>query len=155
MNIEEATARYERWLGRFMPLVRADIEEKHRRMTLGPFLFLRATFYRWCQLWRAAAGDAARASRVLAVGDLHVENFGTWRDADGRLEEVPWVGGIKLTILGRDMFTDALVAAAGTTPLIGQIPLEELDLLVDPKSRELRVNPSSPDAPLLDALKAA
>ena len=85
MNIEEATARYERWLGRFMPLVRADIEEKHRRMTLGPFLFLRATFYRWCQLWRAAAGDAARASRVLAVGDLHVENFGTWRDADGRL----------------------------------------------------------------------
>jgi len=65
------------------------------------------------------------------------------------------VGGIKLTILGRDMFTDALVAAAGTTPLIGQIPLEELDLLVDPKSRELRVNPSSPDAPLLDALKAA
>jgi uncharacterized protein (DUF2252 family) len=85
VDIEEATARYERWLGRFMPLVRADIEEKHRRMTLGPFLFLRATFYRWCQLWRAAAGDAARASRVLAVGDLHVENFGTWRDADGRL----------------------------------------------------------------------
>ena len=22
---------------------------------------------------------------MLAVGDLHVENFGTWRDADGRL----------------------------------------------------------------------
>jgi len=22
---------------------------------------------------------------VLAVGDLHVENFGTWRDAEGRL----------------------------------------------------------------------
>jgi clan AA aspartic protease len=77
------------------------------------------------------------------------------RYADGRLEEVPWVGGIKLTILGRDMFADALVGAAGTTPLIGQIPLEELDLLVDPKSRELKVNPASPDAPLLDALRAA
>jgi hypothetical protein len=38
---------------------------------------------------------------------------------------------------------------------IGQIPLEELDLLVDPKSRELRVNPASPDAPLLDLLSAA
>ena len=23
--------------------------------------------------------------RVLAVGDIHLENFGTWRDADGRL----------------------------------------------------------------------
>ena len=25
------------------------------------------------------------APRVLSVGDLHLENFGTWRDADGRL----------------------------------------------------------------------
>jgi uncharacterized protein (DUF2252 family) len=85
MNVIEATSRYEAWLGRFMPLVRADIEEKHRRMRLGPFRFMRATFYRWCQQWRAVAGDAARATPVLAVGDLHLENFGTWRDVDGRL----------------------------------------------------------------------
>ncbi len=25
------------------------------------------------------------APQVLAVGDMHLENFGTWRDADGRL----------------------------------------------------------------------
>lgn len=85
MNIVEATHRYEAWLARHMPLVRPDIDEKHRRMRLAPFLFLRATFYRWCQVWRGAAGDAARATPVLAVGDLHLENFGTWRDADGRL----------------------------------------------------------------------
>jgi hypothetical protein len=85
VNIQEATTRYEAWLGQFMPLVRADIAEKHRRMLLNPFRFLRATFYRWCQLWRRAAGDAARAPAVLAVGDLHIENFGTWRDTDGRL----------------------------------------------------------------------
>src|ERR1019366_3569782 len=29
--------------------------------------------------------EAARAPKVLAVGDLHVENFGTWRDIEGRL----------------------------------------------------------------------
>ena len=29
--------------------------------------------------------DADRAPQVLAVGDLHVENFGTWRDMEGRL----------------------------------------------------------------------
>ena len=40
-------------------------------------------------------------------------------------------------------------------PLIGQIPLEELDLIVDPKSRELLVNRASPDAPLLDLLAVA
>jgi clan AA aspartic protease len=77
------------------------------------------------------------------------------RYADGRVAEVPWVSGIRITILGRDTVINALVEAAGTMPLLGQIPLEELDLLVDPKSRELRVNPSSPDAPLLDLLSAA
>jgi hypothetical protein len=85
MDILEATSRYEAWLGTFMPLVRSDLAEKHRRMRFAVFPFFRATFYRWCQRWRAAAGDADRAARVLAVGDLHVENFGTWRDADGRL----------------------------------------------------------------------
>ena len=77
------------------------------------------------------------------------------RYADGRVAEVPWVSGIRITILGRETVINALVEAAGTTPLIGQIPLEELDLLVDPRSRELRVNPASPDAPLLDLLSAA
>jgi clan AA aspartic protease len=77
------------------------------------------------------------------------------RYADGRIAEVPWVSGIRITILGRETVINALVEAAGTTPLLGQIPLEELDLLVDPRSRELRVNPASPDAPLLDLLSAA
>jgi hypothetical protein len=48
-------------------------------------VFLRGTFYRWMQTWPSVCGDLARAPRVLAVGDLHVENFGTWRDAEGRL----------------------------------------------------------------------
>jgi len=77
------------------------------------------------------------------------------RYADGRRASVPWVGGVKIVILGRETIVTALVEGPGTTPLIGQIPLEELDLLVDPKSRELRVNPASPDAPLLDILTAA
>ena len=85
MDILGATAAYEGWLGHFMSIVRPDLAEKHRMMSLAPFPFMRATFYRWCQVWREHAGEAARAARVLAVGDLHLENFGTWRDADGRL----------------------------------------------------------------------
>jgi uncharacterized protein (DUF2252 family) len=85
IDVIEATSAYERWLGRIIPLVRADLVEKHRRMRLGPFPFMRATFYRWCQRWDDGAPDLARATRVLAVGDLHVENFGTWRDSEGRL----------------------------------------------------------------------
>src|SRR5881397_2351170 len=85
IGIVEATARYEAWLAERIPLVKADLEHKHRTMSAGIFPFLRATFYRWAARWRAIAGDVAVAPTVLAVGDLHVENFGTWRDAEGRL----------------------------------------------------------------------
>ena len=77
------------------------------------------------------------------------------RDARGIVIEVEWVGNLRIEILGREMTTDALILPAGATPLIGQIPLEALDLVVDPKSRELRVNPESPDVPLLDLMHVA
>ena len=54
-------------------------------MAADVFPFLRATFYRWMQLWPQVCPKEAKAPRVLAVGDLHVENFGTWRDIEGRL----------------------------------------------------------------------
>jgi clan AA aspartic protease len=92
---------------------------------------------------------------VVARLGLRIAGHRNVRYADGRVAPIPWVAGVKIVILGRDTVVTALVEKAGTTPLIGQIPLEELDLLVDPKSRELRVNPASPDAPLLDALSAA
>ena len=54
-------------------------------MAESPFPFLRATFYRWVQRWPEVCPELAAAPAVLGVGDLHVENFGTWRDAEGRL----------------------------------------------------------------------
>jgi clan AA aspartic protease len=77
------------------------------------------------------------------------------RYADGRVAQVPWVSGVRIEILGRQMTCDALVEGGRPTALVGQIPLEGLDLIVDPKSREARVNPASPDAPLLDLLAAS
>lgn len=85
MEIEEATTRYEHWLRRLIVPVEKDLQEKHRMMRENRFAFLRATVYRWEQVWRRHAGDLASAPTVLAVGDLHVENFGTWRDSEGRL----------------------------------------------------------------------
>jgi clan AA aspartic protease len=79
----------------------------------------------------------------------------TVRYADGRVTEVPLTGSMEIEILGRRMRVDALVQPEGTTPLIGQIPLEGLDLVVDPKSLDVTVNPASPDIPLLDILAVA
>jgi len=75
--------------------------------------------------------------------------------ADGSVHEMSRVSDLRIEILGRDMTCDALVTPAGSTPLIGQLQLEALDLIVDPKSREARVNPASPDFPLLDLLHAS
>src|SRR5580692_3020737 len=85
MNIIRATHRFEQWLGRHTPLVKPDLRLKHQRMAEAVFPFLRATFYRWMQIWPEVCPDLAKAPRVLAVGDLRVENFGTWRDIEGRL----------------------------------------------------------------------
>ena len=85
MDIVEATHSYESWAGSQVKLFRKDVKYKHRQMEKAQFPFLRATFYRWVQLWREACPELLDAPGLLAVGDLHVENFGTWRDADGRL----------------------------------------------------------------------
>jgi hypothetical protein len=85
MNIQKATQRYETWLERHLSIIPEDLELKHREMRSLPFPFLRATYYRWAQTFPEVLGDLARAPKALAVGDLHVENFGTWRDVEGRL----------------------------------------------------------------------
>ncbi len=87
MDVVTATTDYERWLGGFCSLHMPDVEYKHARMSepTDPFPFFRGTYYRWAEWWPAVCADEADAPRVLACGDLHVENFGTWRDANGRL----------------------------------------------------------------------
>ncbi len=84
-GIVEATGDFEKWLAKHLPLVKQDLKTKHEQMARAAFPFFRATFYRWLQLWPRLCGDVACAPSVLAVGDLHIENFGTWRDLEGRL----------------------------------------------------------------------
>jgi Uncharacterized protein conserved in bacteria (DUF2252) len=85
VTFPDATRQYERWLNERIPLLDSDLALKHERMSLGCFPFFRATFYRWAQLFPEVCSDEFKAPKVLAVGDLHVENFGTWRDIEGRL----------------------------------------------------------------------
>ena len=72
--------------------------------------------------------------------------------ADGSKRDLPTVG-LRIEILGRQMPCAAYVTPAGTTPLIGQIPLEYLDLVVDPNTREVRV--FSEDGPRAFLLRVA
>ena len=84
-DIVQATADFESWASRHVHMVESDVKLKHQLMAASPFAFFRATFYRWAQWWPIICPELTKAPEVLAVGDLHVENFGTWRDIEGRL----------------------------------------------------------------------
>ena len=87
---------------------------------------------------------------VALALDLPLLEIRTVTLADGTRRQVPKVGGMRIEILGRQMTCDAFVMPVGTTPLIGQIPLEGLDLIVDPGTREIRVRlESGPESYLL------
>lgn len=84
-SIVEMTASFERWLGGQMKIVRADLLTKHKNMAGNVFLFLRATFYAWIVRVFEELPELCDAPVVTSVADLHVDQFSTWRDFDGRL----------------------------------------------------------------------
>jgi clan AA aspartic protease len=63
--------------------------------------------------------------------------------ADGTERSVPYVGPIELRFKNRVGFTGALVM--GDQVLVGAIPMEDMDLVVIPKTRTLDVKPNSPN----------
>ncbi len=87
MNIVESTAAYEAWLRAQLgdELVEKDIAAKHDKMADKPFPFLRATYWRFAETILELCPELANAPQVLAVGDINLENYGTWRDEEGRL----------------------------------------------------------------------
>src|ERR1043165_8327795 len=82
--VDDNTA-YEAWLATQCDVVTEDIRAKHRLMKDNAFMFLRATYFRWARQIPQICPELMDAPRLLCIGDLHLENFGTWRDADGRL----------------------------------------------------------------------
>ena len=63
--------------------------------------------------------------------------------ADGSKKLVPYVGPIELHFKNRIGFAGALVL--GDQILLGAIPMEDMDLIILPKTRTLDVNPDSPN----------
>jgi hypothetical protein len=86
-DIHASTRAYEAWLKERLgrEFVQADLDRKHEKMREGPFPFLRGTFWRFAETVLTTCPNLADAPELLAIGDTHLENFGTWRDAEGRL----------------------------------------------------------------------
>lgn len=65
--------------------------------------------------------------------------------ADGKPTLVPYVGPVQVTFGNRSCFTGAFVLGDGV--LLGSIPLEDMDLVVNPRLERVTVNPESPNIP--------
>jgi len=85
-SIFESTNTFEVWMGKRTDISKRLLKKKHRQMADGPFPFLRSTFYRWVEQWPIVCPELAERAEdvLLAVGDLHVANFGVWLDSRQR-----------------------------------------------------------------------
>ena len=131
----------------FAPLMRADpaaFRAKYRKMASDPHAFYRGTA---CLFYADVTqhddpSPRSRSGRIWVHGDLHVENFGTYLNADGRL--VFDVNDFDEAYLGR--FTWDLQRFAASLALMGwqkALPEEEVRRLI---GRYLRAYLSQVDA---------
>jgi clan AA aspartic protease len=65
--------------------------------------------------------------------------------ADGSLVEYNVAGPIEVRFKNRRCVVDAMVLPGSNELLLGAIPMEDMDVLIDPGKRELIVNPEHPD----------
>ncbi len=64
--------------------------------------------------------------------------------ADGSIKECDVVGPIELKFKNRRTLTHAMVLPGDSEVLLGAIPLEDMDVLIDPLRQQLIVNPEHP-----------
>jgi clan AA aspartic protease len=64
--------------------------------------------------------------------------------ADGSRQECEIVGPVDLHFKNRSTTCRAVVLPGATEILLGAIPMEDLDVLIDPKSQQLIVHPLRP-----------
>ena len=113
------TAEYEKWLGTRIPLVRNDLRAKHEELAGSLVRFLRGTYYLWLRRVADLVPHLLQCPPVPLVGDLHIENFGTWRDRDG----VRRWGVNDLDELGRGPYPLDLLRLATSAVLAPHVPL--------------------------------
>jgi len=66
--------------------------------------------------------------------------------ADGHQRKVPKIAPIEIAFANRSYVTEAVVL--GNEPLLGVIPMEAMDLVVNPRLQTLTVNPLHPNYPV-------
>jgi len=64
--------------------------------------------------------------------------------ANGDITEVDIVGPIEVNFLNRSTSCRAMVLPGENEPLLGSIPMEDLDVIIDPREQTLKLPPDRP-----------
>lgn len=68
---------------------------------------------------------------------------------NGTYVELPIVRNVMVRFVNRECVVSALVLPGDTEPLLGAIPMEEMDVLISPRQQQLIVNPQHPNEPVM------
>lgn len=77
--------------------------------------------------------------------ELETETLREVTVADGRAMKVPYVGPVKVAFGNRVCTVGALVL--GDEVFLGAVPMEDLDLVLEPSTQQVVANPASPNIP--------
>lgn len=65
--------------------------------------------------------------------------------ANGKVAQYLVVGPVVIRFANREATCEAIVLPGDAEPLLGVVPMELMDILIDPRRQELVVNPKHPD----------
>ncbi len=91
----------------------------------------------------ALPGEIIERLKLEQLGAVHVYT------ADGGEHEYRVFGIVEIEVQGRTSQVRAIELPHGAKPLLGALPLEEMDWHISPQEKKLVPNPRSPDKPLL------
>lgn len=86
---------------------------------------------------------------IQEVLQLPVIDQKMFQMANGEVLHCDIVGPLDLRFENRHITCRALVLPGDSEPLLGSIPMEEMDVLIDPLRQQLIVNPKHPDGAVL------
>jgi len=96
-------------------------------------------------------GAVELALPMELVERLKLKQVGTVRafTADGGRHEFRLFGIAEVEVQGRTSRVQVIELPHGSKPLLGAVPLEQMDWHVSPQASKLVPNPESPDGPLV------
>lgn len=90
-------------------------------------------------------------SMMLAINENICQQLGLFKVeerlaelADGSIKSFDVVGPIEIRIPHRRCSVEAMVLPGDSEVLLGVIPMEDMDLIIEPKSQTIHVNPTMP-----------